>query len=81
MPKGDFILVGDSSRPRGVAVIVNGATIVMGVKAAREIAHTILNVATLVEATGGAAPEIEAIDVKAEDDFVRAQGFHVRARS
>jgi sulfur carrier protein ThiS len=81
MANGEYILVGDSTSPRGVAVIVNGETILLGVKAAREIAQTLLTVADLVEQTGGAAPEVEEFDVEAKDEFIREKGFRVRGRS
>jgi len=81
MPRSDYILVGDSVSPRGVVVVVNGETIIMGTRAARQTAQAMLNAVALVEATGGTEPEIEARDRPVHEDFIRAQGFSVRVRS
>lgn len=77
------MLVGESREPgpRGVAVIVNGETIVIGVRVAREAATMLMAMAQLVEDTGGASPGIERGHELVDDDFIQAQGFKTAVRS
>jgi hypothetical protein len=78
-----YMLVGEARAPgpRGVAVVVNGTTIVVGVRVARETAQMLMAMAQLVEDTGGASPEIENGGVRVDDKFIEAQGFKTAVRS
>jgi len=80
--KPSYVLTGHTTTgPRGIAVVVNGETNVMGVAAARDFAAAILRSAALVEATGGADPVVEKSSGQLTDDFVRSVGHEPPLRS
>ena len=73
--------VGVSDAPKGVMVVIGDTFLVLGPLGARHIAQQLLNAAELVEAAGGADPEIQAVDrAGTPADLRRAFAAHAGIR-